>query len=88
MMWKEWTKYGESENGKNYELMVGSDVQVLFIVRLHKLETNSSMWMAGISTFNPSAGEYVLYEDVFSSLEKAEEKAWEKAQEVVRQFKR
>jgi hypothetical protein len=75
MMWEKWTKYGESENGKNYELMAGFDVQVLFVVRLLKLKTSTSTWMAGISTFNPSAGEYVLYEDVFPSLEKAEEKA-------------
>jgi hypothetical protein len=32
--------------------------------------------------FNPSAGEYPLYEDVFSNLAEAETKAWEKAQET------
>jgi hypothetical protein len=40
--------------------------------------------MVDMSAFNPGAGEYIIYQDVFSSLLEAEEEAWEKAQEEVR----
>jgi len=84
VMWNEWKKYGESENSINYERMVGSRIHVLIVARFNKLEINSSIWTAGISTFHPGAGEYILFDEVFSSLEQAEEKTWEKAQEIVR----
>jgi hypothetical protein len=84
VMWNEWKKYGESQNGINYERMVGSRIPVLIVVRFNKSEIDSSKWNAGISTFHPGAGEYILFDEVFSSLEQAEEKTWEKAQEIVR----
>jgi hypothetical protein len=83
-MWNEWKKYGESENGINYERMVGSRTQVLIVARFNKSEIDSLKWNAGISTFHPGAGEYIIFDEVFSSLEQAEEKTWEKAQEIVR----
>jgi hypothetical protein len=80
-MWEGWNEYVDTEDSKRYELLVGtSEVRVSLGVYLTRVESDS--WKVLVNSFNPLAGEYVIYEGVFQNLSEAEEKAWEKARAV------
>ena len=87
-MWDGWKINEDTENSKNYELMVKSGTQarepnILLVVSINRIDASQISWKAEILSFAPSAGEYSLYKDTFSSLEDAEKEAWEKAQKIV-----
>lgn len=87
-MWDGWKINEDTENSKNFELMVKSGAQarepnVLFMVSINRIDTNQISWQAEILSFAPSTGEYSLYKDSFSSMEDAEKEVWERAQKIV-----
>jgi hypothetical protein len=87
-MWDGWKINEDTENSKNFELMVNSGAQarkpnVLLVVSINRIDTSQVSWQAEILSFAPSAGEYSLYKDSFSSMEDAEREVWERAQKIV-----
>lgn len=87
-MWKGWKINQDTKNCKNFELMVKSAAQarepnLLFVVSINQIDTSQNFWEAEILSFAPSAGEYSLYKDSFSSMEEAEKEVWERAKTIV-----
>lgn len=87
-MWDGWKINEDTEDSKNFELMVKSGAQarepnVLLVVSINRIDPNQISWQAEILSFAPSAGEYSLYKDAFSSMEEAEKEVWERAQKLV-----
>lgn len=87
-MWDGWKINEDTENSKNFELMVKSGAQArepntLLVVSINRIDTSRISWQAEILSFAPSAGEYSLYKDSFSSMEDAEREVWERAQKIV-----
>ena len=90
-MWDGWKKHTDTDSNKSYELLLtveieNSKVIVSLMALLAKINSEPPTWKVRIITFNPGAGDYILYEDVFSNLVEMEEKAWEKAQEIVQRY--
>jgi hypothetical protein len=91
-MWEGWKKYEDPNGGKSYELLVETDVEgskivVSLLTTLTKIKSEPLIWGVDLVAFNPGAGEYIIYEDVFSTLAEAEEKAWEKAWDTARIYR-
>lgn len=87
-MWEGWKINQDTTNSKNYELMVKSGAQarepnLLFVVSINQIDTSQISWQAEILSFAPSAGEYSLYKDSFSSMEDAEKEVWERVQKIM-----
>jgi hypothetical protein len=86
-MWEGWEKYAEEDSYKSYGLLVKADVVVLLLTTFTKINLEPSIWEVEIVAFNPLAGEYTLYEDVFSNMSEAEKKTWDEAQEIARSYR-
>jgi hypothetical protein len=84
-MWEGWNKYTDIEHIKTYGLLVGIETKFELTVGIHSVHNESGIpgWNVRVSTFAPSMGEYIVYEDSFSSFQEAEAKAWERAQTVL-----
>jgi len=80
-LWDGWDNYLDDEDAKRYQLIMGSDIQILIGAYLTKL---NSSWKVEIVAFSPGAGEYVDYEDTFESFQEAEANAWREAQDAVK----
>jgi hypothetical protein len=87
-MWEGWEKYTDYENHKSFGVMVKADTVVSLLTNLNKIINEPEIWEAEIVAFNPLAGEYVLYEDIFLDLEEAESKTWNKSQEIALSYYR
>jgi hypothetical protein len=87
-MWENWNHFIETETSKAYELVVEiGEIKVLLVVHLFKIKEVPLTWEASISVFNPGAGEYVPFEEEFSSISEAEEKAWQAAQGIENRYR-
>ncbi len=92
-MWDGWKKLTDTENNESYELLLtvgdeNSKVMVSLMAVLAQTKSEPPTWKAEIFAFNPAAGDYSLYANVFSNVAEAEKKAWEKAQEIVQTYRR
>jgi hypothetical protein len=85
-MWEGWEENAEGDNYRSYGLLVQANVVVSLMTTLTKINLEPLIWEVEIVAFSPSAGEYTLYEDVFSNLAEAEKKTWDKAQEITRSY--
>ena len=79
-MWEGWNKYVDTDDCKRYELVIGSsEIRVSLGVYLTKVDSGPLTWQVLVNSFNPLAGEYIIYEGVFHSFAEAEANAWEMA---------
>jgi hypothetical protein len=86
-MWEGWEKNADRDTYKSYELLVKADVTVSLLATFIRINSEPILWGVEIVAFNPLAGEYTLYQDVFSNLVEAEIKTWEKAQDIARIYR-
>lgn len=82
-MWEGWKKHDDTGDSKCYELMIGSEIKVLLVTCIAKVNSEPPSWKVEVTAFAPSAGTYIDYEDTFPSLAKAETIAWKEAQAAV-----
>jgi hypothetical protein len=92
-MWDGWKKLTDTEHNKSYELLVAvnvdkAKVMVSLMTVLAKTKSDPPAWKVEIFAFNPGAGDYPLYENVFSNIAEAEKQAWEQAQKIAQTYRR
>jgi hypothetical protein len=88
-MWEGWKCNEDTASNKGFELMVKSHPKtarpdILLTVTINPTGSAPLPWTARILSFAPSAGDYVLFEDRFASIQEAEKIIWEKADEISR----
>jgi hypothetical protein len=87
-MWENWEREEISDKEIYYTLPLrleieGTRMVIELTVMLLRSGDNVRNWKVLITTHHRSSGEYVVFEDMFESLEEAEKRAWDKAQESI-----
>lgn len=87
-MWENWEKTKISNTEKIYSFLVTLKGEPKIVIELTAMLLQTQdippNWKVLITAFHPSSGEYIDFEDTFLSLEEAEKKAWEEAQEAIK----
>jgi hypothetical protein len=87
-MWENWEKEELSNGGKYYALPLHlkikeTEMVIELTVTLLPSDNDSKNWQVLITTFHPSSGEHIVFEDTLHSFQEAENKAWERAQKSI-----
>jgi hypothetical protein len=87
-MWENWEKE-ETSDKKIYSLPLGLEIEgtkmvIELTIMLLRSSDNPKNWEVLITTFHPSTGENIVFEDTFQSFQKAEKAAWDQAQASIK----